>query len=48
LFPFIQRALTAETALLLGRELGTGARFWMILKATYDLAKVAKKLNVAA
>jgi addiction module HigA family antidote len=42
-----RRAITAETALLLGREFGTSARFWMNLQATHDLAKAAKKLNIA-
>lgn len=33
-----KRALTAETALRLGRYFGTGARFWVDLQAAYDLA----------
>jgi addiction module HigA family antidote len=33
-----RRALTAETALRLGRYFGTGARFWVDLQASYDLA----------
>jgi addiction module HigA family antidote len=33
-----QRAISAETALRLGRYLGTGAEFWMNLQANYDLA----------
>jgi addiction module HigA family antidote len=33
-----RRALTAETALRLGRYFGTGAKFWVDLQATYDLA----------
>jgi addiction module HigA family antidote len=33
-----RRALTAETALRLGRYLGTGARFWVDLQSSYDLA----------
>jgi addiction module HigA family antidote len=33
-----QRAISAETALRLGRYFGTGAEFWMSLQANYDLA----------
>ena len=33
-----RRALTAETALRLGRYFGTGAKFWVDLQASYDLA----------
>lgn len=33
-----KRALTAETALRLGRYFGTGAKFWVDLQAAYDLA----------
>jgi addiction module HigA family antidote len=33
-----RRALTAETALRLGRYFGTGAKFWVDLQAAYDLA----------
>jgi addiction module HigA family antidote len=33
-----RRALTAETALRLGRYFATGARFWVDLQASYDLA----------
>lgn len=33
-----RRALTAETALRLGRFFGTGAKFWVDLQAAYDLA----------
>jgi len=33
-----RRGITAETALRLGRHLGTGARFWVDLQAAYDLA----------
>jgi addiction module HigA family antidote len=32
------RAISAETALRLGRYFGTGAEFWMNLQANYDLA----------
>ena len=43
-----QRAITAETAILLSRALGTSARFWMNLQTSHDLAKAALKLNAAA
>jgi len=33
-----RRALTAETALRLGRYFGTGAKFWVDLQAAHDLA----------
>lgn len=33
-----KRAITAETALRLGRYLGTGGRFWLSMQANYDLA----------
>jgi addiction module HigA family antidote len=33
-----QRAISAETALRLGRYFGTGGGFWMNLQANYDLA----------
>jgi len=35
-----RRALTADTALRLGRYFGNSARFWMNLQAAYDLATV--------
>ena len=33
-----RRSISAETALRLGRYLGTGAKFWVELQAQYDLA----------
>jgi addiction module HigA family antidote len=33
-----RRSVTADTALRLATYLGTSARFWMNLQATYDLA----------
>lgn len=38
-----QRAISADTALRLGRFFGTTAEFWMNLQAAYDLKKAAKK-----
>jgi len=42
-----RRAITAETALRLGRYFGTSAQFWMNLQAYYDLA-VAEENEGAA
>ena len=36
-----ERAVTAETALRLGRYLGTGAAFWMNLQTAHDISVVA-------
>jgi len=33
-----ERSVTAETALRLGRYLGTGAAFWMNLQSAYDIS----------
>ena len=38
-----QRAITAETAILLAEALGTSARFWINLQTNHDLAKAAIK-----
>ncbi len=38
-----QRAITAETAILLGEALGTSARYWLNLQTSHDLAKAAIK-----
>jgi addiction module HigA family antidote len=40
-----RRALTAETALRLGRYFGTGAKFWVDLQASYDLAIAEQDLG---
>jgi addiction module HigA family antidote len=40
-----RRALTAETALRLGRYFGTGAKFWVDLQAAYDLAVAERDLG---
>jgi addiction module HigA family antidote len=39
------RAISAETALRLGRYFGTGAEFWMNLQANYDLALARQELG---
>jgi addiction module HigA family antidote len=40
-----RRALTAKTALRLGRYFGTGAKFWVDLQAAYDLAVAERDLG---
>jgi addiction module HigA family antidote len=40
-----RRAVTAETALRLGRYFGTGAKFWVDLQAGYDLAVAERDLG---
>lgn len=40
------RAVTADTALRLGRYFGTGPEFWMNLQAAYDLS-VARTSSAA-
>jgi antitoxin HigA-1 len=40
-----QRAISAETALSLGRYFGTGAVFWMTLQGNYDLALAEQELG---
>jgi addiction module HigA family antidote len=42
-----RRAVTAETALRLGRYFGTGAKFWIDLQASYDLAIAERDLGAA-
>jgi addiction module HigA family antidote len=42
-----RRALTAETALRLGRCFGTGAKFWVDLQASYDLAVAERDFGAA-
>ena len=37
------RAVTAETAVRLGRYLGTGPEFWMILQSAYEIAAVNRE-----
>lgn len=39
-----QRAITADTALRLGRYLGTTPEFWMNLQARYDLLTEQQRL----
>jgi addiction module HigA family antidote len=41
-----RRAVTAETALLLGRAFGTGPEFWMNLQSTHDLVLAKKNADI--
>ena len=43
-----KRGVTAETALDLAEELGTTAKLWMTLQATWDLNQAAKRRARAA
>jgi addiction module HigA family antidote len=51
-----KRAISAETALRLGRYFGNGGRFWLALQTRYDLAvaeqesgaRIAAEVNAAA
>jgi len=40
-----KRGITADTALRLGRRLGTSPRFWMNLQTRYDLTMAEQKLG---
>ncbi len=40
-----ERGITAETALKIGKFLGTGPEFWMNLQTLYDIEEVARKKN---
>lgn len=42
-----KRGVTAETAILLSRELGTSPEFWMNLQSTYDLFYASRRLKAA-
>ncbi len=43
-----RRAITSETAILLGKALGTSARFWMNLQVAVDLFDAERKLGSLA
>lgn len=43
-----ERAITAETAILLGRRFNTSARFWMNLQVAHDLVKAERNMPHAA
>jgi len=38
-----ERSVTAETAIRLGRYLGTGAAFWMNLQTAHDISVIASE-----
>ena len=40
-----QRAITADTALRLGRYFGMSAQFWMYLLGSYDLAHALEEIG---
>jgi addiction module HigA family antidote len=40
-----KRAISAETALRLGRYFGTSAQSWMNLQATYDMEMARRSLG---
>lgn len=42
-----QRAITADTALRLGKYFGLPAQFWMNLQADYDLRLATRTTNLA-
>ena len=42
-----KRGISAEAALDLAKALGTSAKLWMNLQATYDLDRASKKRRVA-
>lgn len=41
-----KRGVTAETAILLARELGTSAEYWMNLQTTFDLYAAFKSMRL--
>lgn len=43
-----KRGVTAETAILLGRELGTAPEFWMNLQNAWDLYEASQTLKLAS
>ena len=42
-----KRAITAETAILLGRYFGNSARFWLGLQMDYELEEATRRLRAA-
>lgn len=43
-----ERAITAETAILLSQRFGTSAEFWVNLQSAHDLEEARNRMNVAA
>ena len=42
-----EHAITAKTAIRLGRRFGTSAEFWMNVQVAYDLEEARRRGNVA-
>jgi len=42
------RAITAETAILLGERFGTSAEFWLNLQTAHDLEEARRRMHRAA
>jgi addiction module HigA family antidote len=42
-----ERAVSAETAILLGRRLGTSAEFWLNLQMAHDLEEARRRMAEA-
>jgi addiction module HigA family antidote len=42
-----KRGVTAETAILLSRQLGTSPEFWMNLRTSWDLYHAERRLKAA-
>lgn len=43
-----ERAISAETAILLSRKFGTSAEFWLNLQMAYDLEEARRRMDAAA
>ena len=43
-----ERAVTAETAILLGKRFGTSAEFWLNLQMMHDLEEARRRILTAA
>ena len=43
-----ERAITAETAILLGEQFGTSAEFWLNLQMAHDLEEARRRMRRAA
>ena len=43
-----ERAISAETAILLSRRFGTSAEFWLNLQMAYDLEAARRRMGAAA
>ena len=43
-----ERAISAETAILMSRRFGTSAEFWLNLQMAYDLEEARRRLEAAS